>query len=160
MIDMSNVAKDMALPEELQAFAEERVRSGEYASVSEVAQEAFRLLQQRDKLRKQAREDLVAMFREMEDSGELAPSDDELEQAVQSDGPKTVEHRQRRSPSSQRTRGICARQELSNRPLPHQNLIARNHRCCEHSHMSSPSPKRSHPRRSQTEPGPFLHRTP
>lgn len=80
---MSNDAKDIALPEELQAFAEERVRSGEYASVSEVAQEAFRLLQQRDKLRKQAREDLVAMFREMEDSGQLEPSDDELEQAVQ-----------------------------------------------------------------------------
>jgi putative addiction module CopG family antidote len=83
MIDMSNDAKDIALPEELQAFAEERVRSGEYASVTEVTQEAFRLLQQRDKLRKQAREDLVAMFREMEDSGQLEPSDEEFEQAVQ-----------------------------------------------------------------------------
>lgn len=84
---MSNDAKDIALPEELQAFAEERVRSGEYASVSEVAQEAFRLLQQRDKLRKQAREDLVAMFREMEDSGQLEPSDDELDQVVQARAP-------------------------------------------------------------------------
>ena len=83
MIDMSNDAKHIALPEELRAFAEERVRAGEYASVTEVTQEAFRLLQQRDKLRKQAREDLVAMFREMEDSGQLEPSDEELEQAVQ-----------------------------------------------------------------------------
>lgn len=87
MIDMSNVAKDIALPEELQAFAEERVRSGEYASVIEVAQEAFRLLQQRDKLRKQAREELIAVFREMEDGNQLEPSDDEFEQVVQARDP-------------------------------------------------------------------------
>jgi putative addiction module CopG family antidote len=87
MIDMSNVAKEIALPEELQAFAEERVRSGEYASVSEVVQEAFRLLQQRDKVRKQAREDLIAVFREMEDGNHLEPSDDEFEQAVQARAP-------------------------------------------------------------------------
>ncbi len=80
---MSNVAKDIALPEELQAFAEERVRSGEYASVTEVLQEAFRLLQQRDKVRKQAREDLIAVFREMEDGNHLERSDDEGEQAEQ-----------------------------------------------------------------------------
>ena len=45
---MSNAAKVITLPDELQAFAEERVRAGEYANVGEVAQEAFRLLQQRD----------------------------------------------------------------------------------------------------------------
>lgn len=84
---MSNAVKDIILPEELQTFAEERVRSGEYASVNDVAQEAFRLLQQRDKVRKQAREDLVAMFREMEDSGQLEPPDDESEQAAEARAP-------------------------------------------------------------------------
>jgi Arc/MetJ-type ribon-helix-helix transcriptional regulator len=40
---MSNVAKTIVeLPEAFQAFAEERVRSGQAASVEEVAREAFR----------------------------------------------------------------------------------------------------------------------
>ena len=52
---MSTAAKVIALPEDLQAFAEERVRAGEYANVGEVTQEAFRLLQQRDERRHQVR---------------------------------------------------------------------------------------------------------
>jgi len=44
-------------------FAEERVRAGEYASVGEVAEEAFRLLQRRDERRHEVREELAAVFR-------------------------------------------------------------------------------------------------
>ena len=80
---MSNAAKTIALPDDLQAFAEERVRAGEYANVVEVAQEAFRLLQQRDERRHQVREDLAAVFAQMESGTYLEPSDDEFEQAVQ-----------------------------------------------------------------------------
>ena len=64
-------------------FAEERVRAGEYASVGEVAEEAFRLLQRRDERRQEVREELAAVFREMEDGTYVDPSDDEFEQAVQ-----------------------------------------------------------------------------
>jgi len=64
-------------------FAEERVRAGEYASVGEVAEEAFRLLQRRDERRQEVREELAAVFREMEDGAYVDPSDDEFEQAVQ-----------------------------------------------------------------------------
>jgi putative addiction module CopG family antidote len=80
---MSNAAKVIALPDDLQAFAEERVRAGEYASVGEVAEEAFRLLQRRDERRHEVREELAAVFREMEDGTYVDPSDDEFEQAVQ-----------------------------------------------------------------------------
>jgi len=80
---MSNAANMIALPEDLRAFAEERVRAGEYASVGDVAQEAFRLLQQRDERRLRVREDLAAIFREMDAGTYLEPSDDEFEQAVQ-----------------------------------------------------------------------------
>lgn len=38
---MSNAAKPIELPEDLQAFAEERVRAGEYASVDEVVRDAL-----------------------------------------------------------------------------------------------------------------------
>jgi len=77
----------IALPEDLQAFAEERVRAGEYVSVGDAAQEAFRLLQQRDERRLQVREDLAANFREMDAGSYLEPSDDEFEQAVQARAP-------------------------------------------------------------------------
>jgi putative addiction module CopG family antidote len=80
---MSNAANMIALPEDLHAFARERVRAGEYASVGDVAQEAFRLLQQRDERRLQVREDLAAIFREMDAGTYLEPLDDEFEQAVQ-----------------------------------------------------------------------------
>ncbi len=48
-----------------------------------MTQEAFRLLQQRDGRRHQIREELAAVFREMEGGTYVEPSDDELEQAVQ-----------------------------------------------------------------------------
>ena len=73
----------IALPEDLQAFAEERVRAGEYENVGAVAQEAFRLLQQRDQQRHQVRQDLAAVFREMEDGSYIEPTDDEFEQVLQ-----------------------------------------------------------------------------
>jgi putative addiction module CopG family antidote len=79
---MSNAAKTIALPEDLQAFAEERVRAGEYSSVGEVTQEAFRLLQRRDERRSAVREDLAAVFGEMERGSYLEPSDDEFARAV------------------------------------------------------------------------------
>ena len=79
---MSNAAKTIALPEDLQAFAEERVRAGEYASVNDVAQEAFRLLQQRDERRDQVREDLATVFGEMEKGTYIEPSDDEFQRMV------------------------------------------------------------------------------
>jgi len=80
---MSNAAKAITLPDDLQAFAEGRVRAGEYANVDEVAHEAFRLLQQRDERKQQVREDLAALFDEMTAGTYLEPSDEEFEQAVQ-----------------------------------------------------------------------------
>jgi len=80
---MPNAANVIALPDDLQAFAEERVRAGEYANVGAVAEEAFRLLQQRDGRRHQVREDLIAVFREMADGSYLEPSDEEFEHTVQ-----------------------------------------------------------------------------
>lgn len=79
---MSNASHMIALPEDLQAFAEERVRAGEYKNVGAVAQEAFRLLQQRDQQRHQVRQDLAAVFREMEDGSYIEPTDDEFEQVL------------------------------------------------------------------------------
>ena len=38
---MSNAAKTILLPEDLQAFAEERVRSGQSASVADVVRDAM-----------------------------------------------------------------------------------------------------------------------
>jgi putative addiction module CopG family antidote len=80
---MSNAANMIALPEDLQAFAEERVRAGEYENVGAVTQEAFRLLQQRDQQRHQVRQDLAAVFREMDDGSYIEPTDDEFEQVLQ-----------------------------------------------------------------------------
>ena len=80
---MSSAAKVITLPEDLQAFAEERVRAGEYANVDAVTHEAFRLLQQRDERKQQVREDLAALFGEMAEGNYLEPSDEDFEQAVQ-----------------------------------------------------------------------------
>jgi putative addiction module CopG family antidote len=38
---VSNAAKSIQLPEDLQAFAEERVRAGQYASVVDVVRDAL-----------------------------------------------------------------------------------------------------------------------
>jgi len=80
---MPNTANSIELPEDLQAFAEERVRAGEFASVSEVAFEALRLLKGRAKRRDQARDELTQLFGEMEDGKFIEPTDDEFAQAVQ-----------------------------------------------------------------------------
>jgi putative addiction module CopG family antidote len=80
---MSTAAKVITLPEDFQAFAEERVRAGEYANVDEVTHEAFRLLQLRDERKQHVSEELAALFGEMADGSYLEPSDEEFEQAVQ-----------------------------------------------------------------------------
>jgi putative addiction module CopG family antidote len=79
---MSNASKAIQLPEDLQAFAEGRVRAGEYASVEEVASAALRLLQRREKRRAEIREELGGLFREMEEGTYLDPSDEEFAKAV------------------------------------------------------------------------------
>ncbi len=79
---MANPAKHIELPDDLQAFAEERVRAGEYANVREVAAAAFRLLQRRDELRKQATQELGQLFEEMREGTFLEPTDEEFAQAV------------------------------------------------------------------------------
>lgn len=40
---MSNAAKAIELPDDLQAFAEERVRAGEYSSVADVVRHALEM---------------------------------------------------------------------------------------------------------------------
>lgn len=79
---MPSAAKPIELPEDLQAFAEERVRAGEFASVNEVAAEGLRLLQERAKRRDQVRDELEQLFSEMEDGQYIEPTDDEFAQAV------------------------------------------------------------------------------
>lgn len=78
---MSNAAKRGTLPEDLQAFAEERVRMDEYANVDDVTHEAFRLSQQRNEHEQQVREDLAALFGEMAHGNYLEPSDGWVEQS-------------------------------------------------------------------------------
>jgi hypothetical protein len=80
---MPNVANMIALPDDLQALAEERVCAGEYANVGEVALEAFGLLQLRDEQRQAVRVDFAGLFGEMESGAQLEPSDGEFEEAVQ-----------------------------------------------------------------------------
>ena len=82
ILSVANPAKTIELPEDLQAFAEERVRAGEFASVSEVAVEAIRLLKQRDARRAEVRDELAQLFGEMERGNFIEPSDDEFAQAV------------------------------------------------------------------------------
>ena len=79
---MASIAKPIELPPELQAFAEGRVLAGEYASVDEVASAAVRLLRQRDERRREVREELGAMFGEMEAGAYAEPTDEEFAQAV------------------------------------------------------------------------------
>lgn len=79
---MAGSADSIELPDDLRAFAEERVRLGEYTSVSEVASEALRLLRAREKRREQVREELGGLFREMDQGTYLEPSDEEFAEAV------------------------------------------------------------------------------
>ncbi|MCA9642267.1 MAG: hypothetical protein KC492_16285, partial [Myxococcales bacterium] len=62
---------------------EERVSAGEFASVSEVAVEAVRLLKQRTARRAEVRDELIRLFGEMDRGTFIEPTDDEFEQAVQ-----------------------------------------------------------------------------
>ncbi len=79
---MSNAVKSIELPEDLQAFAEERVRAGEYESVTEVAAQALRLLRQHAERRERVRGELEQVFREMDEGTGIEPSDEEFAQAV------------------------------------------------------------------------------
>jgi Arc/MetJ-type ribon-helix-helix transcriptional regulator len=64
---MTNAAKLIALPENLLAFAEERVRAGEYADLAEVTEDAFRLLLQRHERRQMLRAELADVLQQMDD---------------------------------------------------------------------------------------------
>jgi Arc/MetJ-type ribon-helix-helix transcriptional regulator len=69
---MSNTAKTIELPEDLRAFVEERVRSGQSASVADVVRDALE-----EKKRGVLREDLDAGIAEL-DAGrgvETSPED-------------------------------------------------------------------------------------
>jgi Arc/MetJ-type ribon-helix-helix transcriptional regulator len=69
---MSNTAKTIELPEDLRAFVEERVRSGQSASVADVVRDALE-----EKKRAVLREDLDAGIAEL-DAGrgvETSPED-------------------------------------------------------------------------------------
>ena len=79
---MSSKARPIELSDDLQAFAEERVHAGEYASVEEVANAAVRLLQSRDQRLRHARDELQAAFAEMERGTYLEPTDEEFAGAV------------------------------------------------------------------------------
>jgi len=79
---MAGSPDSIDLPDDLRAFAEERVRLGEYASVSEVASEAVRLLRAREERREQVRKELGEIFQEMDQGSYLEPSDEEFAEAV------------------------------------------------------------------------------
>ncbi len=81
---MTKPAKLIALPENLQAFAEERVRAGEYANLEEVAEEAFRLLLQRHERRQMLRSELADVLREMDEHADEPATDDIEREAPES----------------------------------------------------------------------------
>jgi len=70
---MSNAAKTIQLPDDLQAFAEERVRSGHGASVEDVVREALE-----DKKRAVLREALQEGIAELDAGKGVETSPDEL----------------------------------------------------------------------------------
>lgn len=71
----SRVSLNVSLTPELQKFVDSRVRSGRYQSASEVVREGLRLLEEREKSRKEAPLEEVrrkiAMGLEQADRGEL-----------------------------------------------------------------------------------------
>ncbi|MCB9608309.1 MAG: hypothetical protein H6716_17100 [Polyangiaceae bacterium] len=71
---MANPAKTIELPQDLRAFAEERVSAGEFASVSDVAIEAVRLLKQRTARRAEVRDELTRLFGEMDRGTFIEPT--------------------------------------------------------------------------------------
>jgi putative addiction module CopG family antidote len=56
-----------SLPENLLAFAEERVREGEYASLAEVLEDALRLLLQRHERRQMLRAELADVLQQIDE---------------------------------------------------------------------------------------------
>ncbi len=70
---MSNTAKTIELPEDLQAFAEERVRSGKSASVADVVRDALE-----EKKRAVLREALDAGIAELDAGHGVETTPDEL----------------------------------------------------------------------------------
>jgi Arc/MetJ-type ribon-helix-helix transcriptional regulator len=70
---MSNAARTIELPEDLQAFAEERVRSGKSASVAEVVRDALE-----EKKRAVLREALDAGIAELDAGHGVDSSPDDL----------------------------------------------------------------------------------
>lgn len=68
---MTKPVPPIELPDNLLAFAQERVRSGEYANLAEVVEDAFRLLLQRHERRQMLRAELADVLQQMDDN-ELA----------------------------------------------------------------------------------------
>lgn len=67
---MTKPADVIELPENLLAFAQERVRSGEYANLAEVVEDAFRLLLQRHERRQMLRAELADVLQQMDDQAD------------------------------------------------------------------------------------------
>lgn len=65
----------IVLPENLLAFAEERVRAGEYANLAEVTEDAFRLLLQRHERRQMLRAELADVLQQMDDNTDVEGSE-------------------------------------------------------------------------------------
>jgi hypothetical protein len=86
---MSSKASPIELSDDEQAFGEERVRAGEYASVEEVANAAVRQRQWRNQRLRDARDELQAAFEEMERGTYLEPTDQEFAKAV---GERALKH--------------------------------------------------------------------
>lgn len=77
---MSNTAKTIELPEDLQEFAEERVRTGKSASVADVVRDALE-----EKKRAVLREALDAGIAELDAGHGVETSPDELMAEVYAD---------------------------------------------------------------------------
>jgi Arc/MetJ-type ribon-helix-helix transcriptional regulator len=68
---MQKPASLVALSENLLAFAEERVRAGEYANLAEVTEDAFRLLLQRHERRQMLRAELADVLQQMDENTDV-----------------------------------------------------------------------------------------
>jgi Arc/MetJ-type ribon-helix-helix transcriptional regulator len=77
---MSNIARTIELPEDLQAFAEERVRSGQSASVADVVRDALE-----EKMRAVLREAVDVGIASLDAGQGVETSPDELMAEVYAD---------------------------------------------------------------------------
>ena len=84
---------NVSLPPELEAFIQERVRSGRYTSASEVVREALRLLEDHDELRRGRLAELRT---------QVAAGLDALEQGRIQDGDAVIEEILDASPAANR----------------------------------------------------------